>query len=110
MELKSLLERIGQEGKRLADEEFIPLLNQAKGSNEEFIRETAGKVEQWLGMISRGELRRDEFDELVETRKRSIRLWLNTLDVHARVHAEHFTVDLVSIAQRQVAALISNQF
>jgi hypothetical protein len=39
--------------------------DEVKGSSEPFIRDNSAKVEQWIVMLSNGEIDKEEFDDLI---------------------------------------------
>ena len=95
--LDQYLASITDESKKMAIEEFKALLKAAKGDQEELAKETAKKIEKWLEMRISGELDNDELESLLNSRRRTIRQSLNTLQIQARDRVQKVSLGLLNI-------------
>ena len=95
--LDQYLASITDESKKMAIEEFKALLKGAKGDQEELAKETAKKIEKWLEMRISGELDNDELESLLNSRRRTIRQSLNTLQIQAKDRVQKVSLKLLNI-------------
>ena len=95
--LDQYLASITDESQKMVIEEFKALLKGAKGDQEELAKETAKKIEKWLEMRIKGELDNDELESLINSRRRTIRQSLNTLQIQARDRVQRVSLGLLNI-------------
>jgi DNA-binding protein H-NS len=96
-ELDQYLASITDESKKMAIEEFKALLKSAKSDQEQLAKETAKKIEKWLEMRIKGELDNDELESLLNSRRRTIRQSLNTLQIQSRDRVQKVSLGLLNI-------------
>ena len=104
--LNEILDGIKKEGFELVRTEFMGLLGQAKDDSEEMAKKTAKKIEKWLIMLATGDLDEEEFGQLVEARKRTVKQYLNTLEIEARVLLERITIGLIDMAVSKILPVL----
>jgi hypothetical protein len=104
--LKEVLEGITTEGFELVRTQFMGLLSQAKDDSQQIARETGRKMERWLVLLAAGDLEEDEFMQLVEAHKRTVRQCLNTMEIEAKVRVEKITIGLIDIAVNKILPVL----
>ena len=104
--LNEILDAIKDEAFNSVKAEFKELLNKAKADSSDFAKENAEKLEKWLVMLARGELDKGEFNALVDARKRTVRQYLNTLEIQARSRLEKVTMGLVDLAIDNIVPIL----
>jgi len=95
--IEDFLSKIKDEGVEKAKEDFRTLFNEAKGDAEGFVRELAKDLEGWLVLLAMGEMKKNEVELLVRSRKRELEQKLNTLEIKTKARVEKIVMGLVDI-------------
>jgi DNA topoisomerase VI subunit B len=104
--LNEVLSDVKEEAYKEVVKEYRKLMKEAKSESKIIIRENAKKLEKWLGMLVKGELDQAEFDALLRARKRTIRQYLNTLEIKKKKDAQRLTLNIIKIAVEKVVPII----
>src|SRR5260221_12832968 len=101
-QLDNALNQIASDSVQDAKNEFQQLLSEAKGSSDAFVKDNAGKVENWVVMLSNNTIDKEEFDDLMAEQ------FVNTQAIGAQAHGQHLTLQLLDLtATKIVPALLA---
>jgi len=100
--IDEVFKSIGDEVLDSTKSELKDLLLQAQNEQEEFVVETANKIERWLLMRVAGELNDDELEALLNARKRVVRQNLNTLEIQTRARLEKIVFGIIDIVTNKL--------
>lgn len=103
MSINEILDEIKDESLSLVKEEFKNNLIEAKMSTTNIVKKNAENIEKWLGLLAKGELDREEFEQLIASQKRKMEQYLNTLQIKGRARLEKITVGLMKIVLDKIA-------
>ena len=107
-EIDKTLNQIESDSIQAAREQFQQLLTEAKGSADAFVKDNAGKIENWVVMLSEGRIDKEEFDDLMADQKLAAQQFLNTQTIGAQAHGQHLTLQLLDLtATKIVPALLA---
>ena len=107
-QLTNALNQIESASVQDAKNEFQQLLSEAKGSSDAFVKENAGKVENWIVMLSNGTIDKEEFDDLMADQKLAAEQFVNTQAIGAQAHGQRLTLQLLDLtATKIVPALLA---
>ena len=106
MDINELLSSTQTEIEQTVKTEFLNLLKEAKVEQEEFVKETAEKIEKWLLIYAQGEFDKDELEALLNARKRVVQQNLNTIQISARARLEKMTMGLIDIVLNKLIGQI----
>lgn len=104
--LNEILDAIKDEALNLTKTELKELLNKTKADSHDLVRKNAKKIESWLVMLAEGELDKEEFDALIDARKRIVREYLNTLEIQTRSRLEKITMGLIDLAIDKIVPVL----
>jgi hypothetical protein len=82
------------------------LLQQAKADSSEFAQENAIMLEGWLVQLGKGELNKDEFDDLIDEQRGLVEQFINTQEIAGRSRARDLTLNLLDIAAQKIAPVL----
>jgi hypothetical protein len=97
--LNQIQDNSGQELKK----EFQQLLTEAKGSSESFIKDNSERVEQWIVMLSNGEIDREAFDDLIADQRLAAEQFVNTQAIGAQARQQRLTLQLLDLTITKIA-------
>ena len=100
--IDEVFKSIGDEVLDSTKSELKDLLMQAQNEQEEFVVETANKIERWLFLRVAGELNDDELEALLNARKRVVRQNLNTLEIQTRARLEKIVFGIIDIVANKL--------
>jgi len=96
-ELENALDRIRDNALQDAKNEFQQLLSEAKGSSEQFIKNNSARVEQWVVMLSNGEIDKEEFDDLIADQRLAAEQFVNTQAIGAQARQQRLTLQILDL-------------
>ena len=105
-ELDSALGQISDESVAAAKKEFQDLLAQAKGDTTELVRQNAEELEEYLVLLKKKKIDKEDFDHFVANQKRDLRVYIDSQPAQAQERAEKLTLHVLEIAARVAIALI----
>jgi hypothetical protein len=105
-ELDSALDQVGDESTAAAMKEFQDLLAQAKGDTTELVRQNAEELEQRLILLKKRKIKKKDFDFLLESQKRDMKVFVDSQPVQAQERAEKLTLQVLEIAATKVAPVL----
>ena len=95
--LDELIETSGDEAKELIKTNLLELIQGAKSESETVAKETGEKIEKWLVLKVKGEFDSDELEALLNSRRRTVRQFLNSQEISARARLEKVTIGLIDL-------------
>lgn len=95
--LDDLIQIGGDEAKELIKANLLELIQGAKSEAEAEAKETGEKIEKWLILKVNGEIDSDELEALLNSRRRTIRQFLNSQEIAARARLEKVTLGLIDL-------------
>jgi len=104
--LNDLIDTAGDDAKELIKRNLLELLQQTKSEAELVVKETGEKIEKWLVLKVKGEIDSDEFEALLDARRRTVRQFLNTQEIIARARLEKITMGLIDLVTNKVLDVI----
>lgn len=105
--LNDILDSLGDAVAESVKQEFKDLMAQARTDEDEFAKETAKKLKDWLEMRLAGRLDDAELKALLNARKRVVRQHLNTLEIQTRRRLERIVFGIIEIALKKFVGKIS---
>lgn len=93
--LKDLINTSGDEAKEFIKINLIDLIQNAKSESETLVKETGEKIEQWLTLKVNNEIDNDELEALLNSRRRTIKQFLNTEEIRTKARIEKITIGLI---------------
>jgi hypothetical protein len=102
-EFENILNQIKDNSVQEAKNEFQQLLSEAKGSSEQFIRGNSAMVEQWIVLLSNGEIDKEEFDDLIADQKLAAEQFVNTQAIGAQARTQRLTMQLLDLTITTIA-------
>jgi phage terminase Nu1 subunit (DNA packaging protein) len=102
-ELKPALDQISDESDAAAVKEFQDLLAQAKSNSTDLIRQNATELEERLVLLRKRMIDKEDFDFFVESQKRDLRVFIDSLPAQAQERAEKLTLNLLDLAGKPLA-------
>jgi hypothetical protein len=96
-EFDNALNQIKENSVQDAKNEFQQLLSEAKASSESFIRDNSARVEQWIVLLSNGEIDKEEFDDLIADQKLAAEQFVNTRAIGAQAREQRLTLQLLDL-------------
>ena len=95
--LDDFIETSGDEAKELIKSNLLNLIQGAKSDSESVAKETGQKIESWLILKVNGDIDSDELEALLNSRRRSVRQFLNSQEIAVRSRVEKVTVGLIDL-------------
>ena len=93
--LTDLINTSGDEAKEFIKINLIDLIQNAKSESETLVKETGEKIEQWLTLKVNNEIDNDELEALLNSRRRTIKQFLNTEEIRTKARIEKITIGLI---------------
>ncbi len=95
--LDELINTTGDEAKDLIKTNLLELIQGAKSEAETVAKETGEKIEKWLVLKVKGEIDSDELEALLNSRRRTVRQFLNSQEISVRARLEKVTISLIDL-------------
>lgn len=109
-QLDNALNQVASDSIQDAKNQFQQLMTQAKGSADAFVQDNAGKIENWVVMLSEDRIDKEEFDDLMADQKLAVEQFLNTQAIGAQAHSQQLTLQLLDLtATKIVPALLASK-
>lgn len=93
--LTDLINTSGDEAKEFIKINLIDLIQNAKSESETLVKETGEKIEQWLTLKVNNEIDSEELEALLNSRRRTIKQFLNTEEIRTKARIEKITIGLI---------------
>ena len=93
--LTDLINTSGDEAKEFIKMNLIDLIQNAKSESETLVKETGEKIEQWLTLKVNNEIDSEELEALLNSRRRTIKQFLNTEEIRTKARIEKITIGLI---------------
>jgi hypothetical protein len=104
--IDDVLDGIKDDSVKAAKEQLQNLLQQAKTDSREFAKENAALLEKWLVQLGRGELGREDFNELIDEQRALAEQWANTQAIAGQARARDLTLNVLDIAVQKIAPAV----
>lgn len=106
--IDDVLNGIKDDSVKAAKEQFQSLLQQAKTDSRQFAQENAAMLEKWIVLLKQGDLRQEDFNELIDEQRAEAEQWVNTQAIGGQARARDLTLNVLDIAVQKIApALIA---
>ena len=104
--IDDVLNGIKDDSVKAAKEQLQSLLQQAKTDSREFAQENAALLEKWLVQLGKGELSREDFNELIDEQRALAEQWANTQAIAGQARARDLTLNALDLAVQKIAPAV----